>query len=183
MDITTKFDQGDFRVEFTKPQREPPEGTPEVPETTGTASQYFTAEAIGVTDDRLDRVNFTFTLEESEIPEGQSKDDVRLFRYVDGEWTTLETTHLGGDEYRAESPGFTAYAIGVQADQSQADTETETEPDTDTETETVTDTETDTEPGTDTPSDDGGLGTFAIVGLVVLLLLLGVGVYLLRESN
>ena len=177
MEITTRFSQGDFRVEFTKPEQNPPQGTPELDRSKGTASQYFTAEAIGVTDDRLDNVKFTFTLEESEIREGASKDDVRLFRYVDGEWTTLETTHLGGDQYRATSPGFTAYAIGVQAEQTDTETETETvtETDTDTETEPDADPETDTE----TPSEPGtGIGSTALIGILVVLVLIGAGAYL-----
>lgn len=119
IELTTRFSESNFRVEFTKPTQSPPSGTPELDPGQGDAVEYFTAEAVGLSDDRIDRVNFTFTLAESEIPEDRSPDDVRLFRYVDGEWTTLETTHLGGDEYRARSPGFTAYAIGFQAQQAQ----------------------------------------------------------------
>lgn len=114
MDITPTFSNSDFRVEFTPPQESTPEGTPALGQDHGEARSYFTAEAIGIEDSGISGVNFTFTLAESEIPEDRSMDEVRLFRHSDGEWVTLETTHLGGDEFRARSPGFTAYAIGLR---------------------------------------------------------------------
>jgi hypothetical protein len=77
---------------------------------------YFTAEAFGISDDEITEVNFTFTLSDSEIGD-RSPENVRLFRYHDGEWVTLETTYLGDNEFRARSPGFTAYAIGFQSEQ------------------------------------------------------------------
>jgi len=119
VELTARFSRSNFRVEFTKPTQSPPEGTPELDGDGSDTVEYFTAEAIGISDDEIDEVNFTFTLSQSEIPEDRSVDNVRLFRYVDGEWTTLETTHLGGNEFRARSPGFTAYAIGFQAQQAQ----------------------------------------------------------------
>lgn len=170
MEITTTFGEGSFRVEFTKPQDNPPEGTSELGPTRGRVIQYFTAEAIGLSDDRIDNVKFTFTVDSEQIPEDSSPEDVRLFRYVDGEWTTLETTHLGGDRYQATSPGFSAYAIGSQAHQAETDTETETE--TQTETDTATETDTETDPGTEIPDEDDRLGAVPIVGLVGLCVLL-----------
>ncbi|KPN32314.1 putative surface domain protein [Halolamina pelagica] len=157
--LTTRFSESNFRVEFTKPQAGPPSRTPELDPAQGTAVNYFTAEAIGLSDERIGNVKFTFTLSESELGD-RSPDDVRLFRYVDGEWTTLKTTHLGGDEYRARSPGFTAYAIGFVSQQDATDTPTETMTMTPTPSDdgTATPTDTATVTPTDTPGGDGGGG-------------------------
>lgn len=141
MEITTKFDEGSFRVEFTKPQSKPPGSAPALESAKGQAVDYFTAEAIGVSDDRIASVTVTFRLSESEIPDDRSKDDVQLFRYVDGEWVALETTHLGGNEFRATSPGFTTFAIGIQTSDVATATATATPTMTATETATPTETE------------------------------------------
>lgn len=175
IDLTTRFSESNFRVEFTKPQAGPPEGTPELDARQGTAVNYFTAEAIGITDDEIDEVNFTFTLSESKLGD-RSPEDVRLFRYVDGEWTTLETTHLGGDEYRARSPGFTAYAIGFASQQEATDTPTETMTPTPSGDETAT--PTDTATATDTPGGDGGGGIGGIMIGLLILLVIGAGAFL-----
>jgi hypothetical protein len=178
MEITTTFSERRFRVEFTKPQADPAGGAPALDAKSGQAVNYFTAVAIGLSDDRIDSVTFTFTLADSLIPDDRSKDDVRLYRYVDGEWVTLETTHVGGNEYRAESPGFTTYAIGFAPAQQATDTATPTPTATATATATDEPTTDVTSPGTMTePPDEGGFNTLIIGIVILLLLLLGVGVY------
>lgn len=185
--ITTTFDETSFRVEFTKPQREPPTGTPALDSAKGTAINYFTADAIGITDDRITNAQFTFTVSQSALPEGTNPEDVVLFRYHDGEWQTLETTHLGGNRYRATTPGFSAFAIGIRAAQTPTPTDTPTTP-TDTPT-TPTDTPTPVSPTDDDqtatpgPTFLGGGNLWALFGVLVVLVFIVGGFYLYREGH
>lgn len=186
LNLTTTFDEGRFRVEFTKPQRNPPSGTPPVDAELGSAINYFTAEAVGLTDERISEVQFTFTVNQNSLPEGTDPSDVVLFRHHNGKWQTLETVHLGGDRYRATSPGFTVYAIGVRAKQS-ATTPTDTQPTptpTPTETPETPTTGTPTE-GTDTPGETflGGGSLGALIAVIVVLVLLVGGFYAYREGH
>jgi len=184
VELTTRFSESNFRVEFTKPQADPPSGTPELDPSQGEAVEYFTAEAIGINDDEIDEVNFTFTLSEERLGD-RSPDDVRLFRNVNGEWTTLETTHLGGNQFRARSPGFTVYAIGFQAEQQATETATPTVTATPTPSDggTATATPTETVTDTDTPGGDGGGGLGVIVLVLIILVALGAGAYLYARNQ
>ena len=177
LELTTRFSESNFRVEFTKPQAGPPSGTPALDSSQGTAVSYFTADAIGISADEIEQANFTFTLSEEQLGD-RSPDDVRLFRYVDDGWTTLETTHVGGNEFRARSPGFSAFAIGFASQEQVTETATPTE---ETATPTPVDgTETPTDTATATPAGPGGgggpgLGTIALI--LAVLAILGAGVY------
>jgi PGF-pre-PGF domain-containing protein len=69
-----------------------------------------------VPESALSSVEFGFTVSESTLRDrGVEPSDVVLSRYHDGEWTALETTHLGrsGDTYRfrAVSPGLSVFAV------------------------------------------------------------------------
>ncbi|WP_224448758.1 PGF-pre-PGF domain-containing protein [Haloprofundus salilacus] len=109
-DITMKNTAKGFNVEYADLDAQPNNvKTPPTP-----AVRFFEVNAHGLSDDDIDNVKFNFRLDSSELPDGISPDDVRLLRFHNGEWQTLETTHRGGDNYRAKSPGFTVYAIGYE---------------------------------------------------------------------
>ncbi|QKY20482.1 PGF-pre-PGF domain-containing protein [Halolamina sp. CBA1230] len=176
LELTTRFSESNFRVEFTEPQANAPSGAPALDSSQGTAVSYFTADAIGISADEIEQASFTFTLSEEQLGD-RSPDDVQLFRYVDDGWTTLETTHVGGNEFRARSPGFSAFAIGFESQQQATETATPTE---ETATPTPADgTETPTDTATATPAGPGGGGPgIGMIALILaVLVILGTGVY------
>ena len=112
----------EYRVEIDTPQTEAPDETDELDG--ADAMGYFRAEAIGT--EEVDEVTFTFTVNESELPDGTEPEAVTMFRHVDGEWQALETEHVASDggvsTYEALSPGFSYFAVGAErADLSVAD--------------------------------------------------------------
>ena len=74
---------------------------------------YLTVEK-EVQNGYFESVEFRFELPESALPEGASRDDVVLYRYDGSSWSELETTR-SGSTYTATSPGFSVFAVGVDA--------------------------------------------------------------------
>ncbi|WP_276272113.1 carboxypeptidase regulatory-like domain-containing protein [Haloarcula litorea] len=101
----------------------------------------------------------TVALNESEREAlGVSRENVTVYRYHDG-WQALNTTHVGDGEYRAESPGFSTFAVGGPQSTQQS---TETNPAAPTETESPTETETETAtPETPTSTETAAPSTAA----------------------
>jgi PGF-pre-PGF domain-containing protein len=94
----------------------PPTGTPS-PDANAVVS-YLRVGERNVTDAEIRSARFRFRVAAAALDElGVSPDAVRLYRFHDGEWQTLETTVLKrvGDFYRFEamSPGFSVFAVGV----------------------------------------------------------------------
>ena len=70
----------------------------------------------------LASASVSFEVSEDALPNEADGDDVRLYRYVNDRWETLETTHEGDNTYVAETPGFSTFVVGVeQADLSVID--------------------------------------------------------------
>lgn len=108
---------GGFRVEVSPTQRGPPAGVPAVDTARdgATAFSYFTAAPAGSDVPVFNGVTYEFSVATADLPEGVTAQDVVLLRYneEEGNWDTLPTTYLGNEEYEAQSPGFSAYAIGI----------------------------------------------------------------------
>lgn len=99
-----------FRVEFTRPTDGELDGVPSLPSAESIAQLHI--DAVGVGDD-LGGATISFTVDDERMSEIDDPDDVRMFRFNDGEWQQLETRHLGGNRFEAETPGFSPFAIGV----------------------------------------------------------------------
>ncbi|MDX5989232.1 MULTISPECIES: PGF-pre-PGF domain-containing protein [Haloferax] len=154
---------------------EVPDGTPEY---TGADSDdstdvavidYLQIDLSGTTDEDIEDATITFTVPSDRLEQtGTDPANVTLSRYHDGEWQTLETTHLGGDRYAAVTPGFSVFAISSQ----HADTGNETTTEDATQTEPASETtasETTTTAAQTTQSDAPGFGvTVALTALALV---------------
>jgi PGF-pre-PGF domain-containing protein len=104
---------GDFALTI-EPHAERPSGTSDLVGATPVA--YYTVTG-GVADAAVQEAELSFTVAENALPADADPEDVAVFRYHEGEWQKLDTTHRGGGEYEASSPGFSAFAVAVtQAD-------------------------------------------------------------------
>ncbi|ESP88849.1 beta strand repeat-containing protein [Candidatus Halobonum tyrrellensis] len=174
--LAFRFDTADFRIEVGAPTASP-ESVPALADATPVA--YFRAEGVGLNARRLDGA--TVSLSVSELPAGASPGDVVVYRLVDGSWTPLETTNVGGDRYEVQTDGFTAFAVGVApgVDGDGANATTGTPNPTDGGTETATAEEAPALGGTETAAVGGGAtetttpGFGASAALVALLTLAG----------
>jgi PGF-pre-PGF domain-containing protein len=95
----------------------------------------------------------------------EDREAVRLGRYHDGEWQTLEATSVeaaGGElVYEFETPGFSTFAVFAQ----------ETgDPQTPTDTATRQTTDDGTPTGTDGDAEEAGFGTFGVVAIALIAL-------------
>jgi PGF-pre-PGF domain-containing protein len=89
----------------------PPSDVPEPP--AETALSYFTVETVNLPGSSIGGVEFQFSVSPDALPSGMAPEQMRLYRYSGGEWTTVEPEYLGNGTYRAEAPGFSAWAVGV----------------------------------------------------------------------
>ncbi|MEF8856071.1 MAG: CARDB domain-containing protein, partial [Haloplanus sp.] len=102
---------GDFELEVSPPA----DGPREAPEPADhRAIGYVQVEKNGIGNEDIEEARFEFAVEESDLPEGNGPDDVRMLRYHDGEWQELETQHEGDGVYSAVSPGFSEFAVAVE---------------------------------------------------------------------
>jgi hypothetical protein len=90
-----------------------------------------------VPDDAIQSVQFSFGVAEDRLAErAAAPADLRLYRYNEGSWTALPTTHLNvsndSHRYRATAPGLSRFAIAPASaiSEEQNTPETESEPDT-----------------------------------------------------
>ncbi len=156
-------------------------------------------------DQHISNVTFRFVVSRSTLDDsGISPDDVTLYRHHDGPWTALDTRLVATTDsayvFEATSPGLSTFAVGVPADQSSTmsttgTTQTTTTISTTTGTATTGTTKTthETTPSTSTSGTTAGTGTttnaekssagggfvpLLLVGLLVILGLIGGGLYL-----
>ncbi|MFB6223138.1 MAG: PKD domain-containing protein [Haloarcula sp.] len=71
-----------------------------------------------VPDERIGNVTFNFAVSTQTLEErGLDPDEVSLYRYHDGSWQQLSTTHLetadGNATFEAVSPGLSTFAVGA----------------------------------------------------------------------
>ncbi|QLG27362.1 PGF-pre-PGF domain-containing protein [Halorarum halophilum] len=72
-----------------------------------------------VPDDDIGGVTFSFTVDADRLSDrGVTPEDIMLYRYHDGEWTALETRHLGTadgvHQFEADSPGLSVFAVSTR---------------------------------------------------------------------
>ena len=152
-----------FRVEATEPT-DSPQGADALDG--AEAVGYFRLDAVQFDQSNLDTASVSVELSESALPEGADPADVTLYRYHDGEWQALETTAVGDGVFEAETPGFSAFAVGVDSGGEPTPTATATpEPDTETATAAATATASPTE---DEPTTTDSPGFGALTALAAL---------------
>lgn len=169
LEITPFFDPPEVTVYLYTPTAEPSE-SPAL--TAGEPIAYFQMALRDALPKNIKEVGVTFTVEESQLPGDARPEQVTLYRYSDGEWHALETAHLGGATYRAMTPGFSEFAIGIAPmDAGETTTTTTTTPEPTTTTTTPEPTTTTTATTTTTTTTETFLPGFgpliAIVALVV----------------
>jgi PGF-pre-PGF domain-containing protein/PGF-CTERM protein len=165
LSITTDTDR-DFSVIVRSTERlvaNNPEGAVDLSiETDGSTSVgYLTIDHDLGTE--ITTATITFSVATDEIDAG----DVQLYRNVDGEWTPLDTRLLGQADgraqYEATTPGFSAFAIGV-------DEPTDTDESTDADEPIGTDEPADSDSTTDDAPGFGLLaGVIALLGVALIL--------------
>lgn len=168
IEIDFTFDENKFRLEL-KSLDSPPEDVGSLPGAKPVSA--FEVSPRGLDETSVDSVRFRFRVSQDALPEEAKLEDVVLYRVHEGELERLETTHRGGGEFVATSPGFSTFVIGVDAP---APTETATTETTDTRTNTPTESGTTV---TDTSTTDGGPTEAAAstpgFGVVVTLVAIG----------
>ncbi|AUV81394.1 hypothetical protein C2R22_06760 [Salinigranum rubrum] len=132
--------------------------TDDAPELTGTFA-YLRVEAEGLADEDIREVDFRFRVSQSRLDAADADpNDVRLYRYHDGEWVSYETVYRGDGRFESgDVPGFSVFAVAPSDASATTPTETETPtattPPTETETPTATPTETETPTATTPPTE------------------------------
>jgi len=79
-----------------------------------TTSRYLNVDLENI--DSPDRTPGSFTFEVSAAERaglGVTPAEVRMYRYNNQTWGPIPTTHLGGDQFRADTPGFSWFAVGT----------------------------------------------------------------------
>lgn len=75
----------------------------------------------GARESTFDEGIFRFTLSDERLDAlGVSPDAVTLYRYHNGKWRALETSHIENNRFKAKTPGFSYFAIGTSTDASGA---------------------------------------------------------------
>ncbi|GAB6878821.1 hypothetical protein JCM17823_10950 [Halorubrum gandharaense] len=109
VDSVNDIDQLDIEVDASE---EPPAET-DTPDA-GDALSYIDVDAGELTDDDYNSVEWEFSVSQERLDElDRDPENVRLNRYneADEEWETFETTHEGDEEFTADAPGFSVFAI------------------------------------------------------------------------
>ena len=113
IDVELAVDRDVVEVAVTGPT-DTPGARPPVP--TGTALGYVDVET-DLEEGAVSSVGVDVAVREEALPEGRDPSSVRLYRYHDGRWTPMETTHetnvdgTDADGYRASAPGVSPVAV------------------------------------------------------------------------
>jgi PGF-CTERM protein len=150
-------DGGGLRVAASKTAMD------DAPALTGTFA-YLRVEAAGLADEDIMEVDFVFRVSPSRLNEtGVDPNDVRLYRYHDGEWESYETIHRGDGRFESgDVPGFSVFAVGPTGASAMTAASAEGERETETPTPTASPTPTETsdaEVTTTAPATDASTGT------------------------
>jgi PGF-pre-PGF domain-containing protein len=112
LNVTSTANASNVRVSVT-PASQPTDGTPSNDRGTATLG-YLNVSTENLPNSESSPSTFTFRVSDERLSEtGLSPSNVVMYRYSDGSWNALETTHLGGNRYRAFSPGNSWFAIGT----------------------------------------------------------------------
>jgi len=82
--------------------------------------QYLKITATNIADVDISKATVSFKVAKSWFASNSvAEDNIALYRYHDGQWTTLTTTKTGSDAdnvlFEAVTPGFSDYAIGTKS--------------------------------------------------------------------
>ncbi len=96
-------------------------GTPSVGVSPGSTYQYLTIEASNIAGAGLKSASIEFNVERKWLTENNvQRDKVSLYRYSSDKWNELTTTITGDDtlniNYKAETPGFSTFAIAGKSE-------------------------------------------------------------------
>ncbi|WP_159436308.1 PGF-pre-PGF domain-containing protein [Halosegnis longus] len=118
LEITSRV-AGDFSVEVER-LTGPPADTPQVPPTVSSPIRYVRMDT-SLSNADIERARATFRVSNERIAQrGGSPETVVLNRFAGNGWETLPTEPIGQTEdgeatrFRATTPGFSTFAIGVQ---------------------------------------------------------------------
>ena len=109
LDLT--FERTNWRVEVTAPT-DSPQDAPAV--SGGEDVSYVRLDAYSVDAAAFDSIEVNLTV--TDLPAGTDPSQVVVYRYTDDGWQAVETSHLGGDQYRASLDGFGELAVVVEDD-------------------------------------------------------------------
>jgi PGF-pre-PGF domain-containing protein len=91
---------------------EPPSDTPSLDR--AAALGYVTVDLENVTDADSTPGTFEFTVSQALLDEeGVDPEDIVMYRFTDGGYVPVETTHQGGNRFQARTPGFSTFAVGA----------------------------------------------------------------------
>jgi len=109
----TSTEDASFVQVSVKPSTEPTDGTPANDRGTTTLG-YLNVNTQGFSNPDQSPGSFKFRVSEQRLSElGKAPSNVVMYRYSGGSWNAIETTYLGGNRYRADTPGFSWFAIGT----------------------------------------------------------------------
>lgn len=109
--VTLAADESAFDLDVAASDEAPDDVTPPADRA---ALGYLSVKKEGVDDDAIANATIGFTVDETDLPEGASLDDVRLYHDQNDEWVALPTQR-NGTAFVAKTDGFSAFAVGVAA--------------------------------------------------------------------
>jgi len=114
VNITSQEEATDVQIRLRE-SGEPSDETPSNDRAV-TTSRYINVDLENIDDPDRTPGSFTFEMSTAERAElGVTPAEVRMYRYNNQTWDAIPTTHLGGDEFRADTPGFSWFAVGTNA--------------------------------------------------------------------
>jgi PGF-pre-PGF domain-containing protein len=116
INITTFGEVERSRLKVSDVSTSPPADVPAPP--TDAALGYFRVEKLNFPASKIGGVSFQFTVAPDALPAGTDPEEVTLYRYHGGEWSSITPEYLGNGTYRAQSPGFSTWAVGTGPAQS-----------------------------------------------------------------
>jgi hypothetical protein len=92
--MQTRFDSPDFRIEASHPQRSA-DGRPSLPASSTEPIGYASLELIGADLTKLTETKLNISVNQTSLPVDTATTDVVVYQYVDGEWISLESNRDG----------------------------------------------------------------------------------------
>lgn len=110
VDITMNFATDSYRIEVDDPTTAPPQGTSKLDESVA----YVPIDTIGAESHTFESTTLRVEIKPSTLPKGASPSDIVAYRYTDGSWESVDTTHIGDGIYRVQMSAPESLAIGVE---------------------------------------------------------------------
>ncbi|WP_435102123.1 hypothetical protein [Halarchaeum sp. P4] len=150
---------GDFTVNASEPSPTPADAPPLAGATT-----YFAVSTSGLNESVVASASLTVTVAPNATPAG----GVQLYHYANGSWHALSTMQTGEHEYTAQTDGFSPFAVGPPANESDQTTQTTTQ-------DTTTTTQSDGTTSANTTADSTTTTSGTIPGFGPLTVLAALG--------